>query len=64
MASLTDEATSKFARIRENGLDIQLHYNDAGQGPVVIMSHGGGPGAGDGATSTAISVLSSRLATA
>ena len=45
MANLTDEATSKFARVRENGLDIQLHYNDAGQGPVVIMSHGGGPGA-------------------
>ena len=45
MTVLTDEATSKFARIRENGLDIQLHYNDAGQGPVVIMSHGGGPGA-------------------
>lgn len=45
MTVLTDEATSKFARVRENGLDIQLHYNDAGQGPVVIMSHGGGPGA-------------------
>ncbi len=45
MTTLTEASTSKFARIKENGLDIQLHYNDAGQGETVIMLHGGGPGA-------------------
>jgi 2,6-dioxo-6-phenylhexa-3-enoate hydrolase len=45
MTTLTDESTSKFARIKENDLDLQVHYNDAGQGETVIMLHGGGPGA-------------------
>ena len=43
---LTDAGTSRFARIREGDLDLQLHYNDAGQGAqVVVMLHGSGPGA-------------------
>lgn len=46
MTALTDENTSRFARIREAGLDLQLHYNDAGSGDeVVLLIHGSGPGA-------------------
>lgn len=46
-----DEATSsRFLRIREGDLDLQLHYNDFGpaQGDAigtVVMLHGSGPGA-------------------
>lgn len=43
--SLTEASTSKFARIREAGLDLQVHYNDAGSGEAVFMLHGSGPGA-------------------
>lgn len=42
---LTDESTGRYAQIREGGLSTQLHYNDAGSGEVVVMVHGGGPGA-------------------
>lgn len=43
---LTEAATSKFARIKEGDLDLQLHYNDCGQGAeTVVMLHGSGPGA-------------------
>lgn len=43
---LTEASTSKFARITEGELDLQLHYNDAGQGTeTVVMLHGSGPGA-------------------
>ncbi|PSJ44103.1 2-hydroxy-6-oxo-6-phenylhexa-2,4-dienoate hydrolase [Zobellella endophytica] len=43
---LTEAATSRFVRIREGDLDLQLHYNDCGQGDrVVVMLHGSGPGA-------------------
>jgi len=46
MADLTEASTSKYATINEEGLkDFRLHYNEAGQGEVVIMLHGGGPGA-------------------
>lgn len=45
MTALTEASTSKFARISEAGLDIQVHYNEAGSGPALIMLHGGGPGA-------------------
>ena len=44
MTTLTEAATSKFVRVQEKGLELQLHYNDAGQGEAVIMLHGGGPG--------------------
>ena len=43
---LTEASTSKFARITEGDLDLQLHYNDVGQGAeTVVMLHGSGPGA-------------------
>jgi 2-hydroxy-6-oxo-6-phenylhexa-2,4-dienoate hydrolase len=45
MPQLTEATTSRFARVREGKLDMQLHYNEAGSGPVVVMLHGGGPGA-------------------
>ncbi|MBB1609349.1 MULTISPECIES: alpha/beta fold hydrolase [unclassified Pseudomonas] len=41
-----DADSSRFARIREGGLDLQLHYNDLGEGAeTVVMLHGSGPGA-------------------
>ncbi len=45
MTGLTESTTSRFSRIQEGGLDLQLHYNEAGSGEAVIMLHGGGPGA-------------------
>jgi 4,5:9,10-diseco-3-hydroxy-5,9,17-trioxoandrosta-1(10),2-diene-4-oate hydrolase len=39
---LTEEGTSKFAQAGP----LKLHYHEAGKGPVLIMIHGGGPGAG------------------
>lgn len=46
MADLTDASTSKSATVTEGSLSgFKIHYNDAGQGEVVIMLHGGGPGA-------------------
>lgn len=42
----SEEATSRFVRIREGGLDLQIHYNDVGTGPeTVVTLHGSGPGA-------------------
>ena len=42
----TEASTSRFARIKEGDLDLQLHYNDVGQGAeTVVMLHGSGPGA-------------------
>lgn len=44
--SLSEAASSRFARIREGDLDLQLHYNDLGEGAeTVVMLHGSGPGA-------------------
>ncbi|WP_455232855.1 alpha/beta fold hydrolase [Geopseudomonas aromaticivorans] len=44
--TLTEASTSKFVRIHEGDLNLQLHYNDAGQGAeTVVMLHGSGPGA-------------------
>jgi len=43
---LTEAGTSKFARIQEGDLDLQIHYNDMGTGSeTVVMLHGSGPGA-------------------
>ncbi len=45
-STITESGTSKFVRIQEGDLDLQLHYNDAGQGAeTVVMLHGSGPGA-------------------
>jgi 2-hydroxy-6-oxonona-2,4-dienedioate hydrolase len=43
---LSEAATSKFVRIKDGELDLQLHYNDCGSGAeTVVMLHGSGPGA-------------------
>ncbi len=43
---LTDAGTSKFVRIQEGDLQVQLHYNDCGSGTeTLILLHGSGPGA-------------------
>lgn len=39
--TLSFEATSRFAQLGE----LRLHYNEAGEGDVLVMLHGGGPGA-------------------
>lgn len=41
MAELTEENTSKEIQAGP----YRVHYHDAGEGPAVIMLHGGGPGA-------------------
>ncbi|MFD1237426.1 alpha/beta fold hydrolase [Pseudonocardia benzenivorans] len=38
---LTKEETDRFADVG----GIRIHYNEAGSGPVLICTHGGGPGA-------------------
>lgn len=44
--AITEEATSRFVRINEGDLNLQLHYNDVGEGAkTVVMLHGSGPGA-------------------
>ncbi|GAA5231545.1 alpha/beta fold hydrolase [Verticiella sediminum] len=45
MTELTEAGTSRYAMVREAGLETTLHYNEAGSGETVIMLHGGGPGA-------------------
>ncbi|KAB2970603.1 alpha/beta fold hydrolase [Zoogloea sp.] len=43
---LSEAQTSRFVRIQEGDLNLQLHYNDAGAGAeTVVMLHGSGPGA-------------------
>lgn len=45
-SSLTEAATSKFMRLSVNDVDVQVHYNDTGEGAqTVVMLHGSGPGA-------------------
>jgi pimeloyl-ACP methyl ester carboxylesterase len=41
MPALTKEATDRFAEVS----GIKIHYNEAGGGPALICTHGGGPGA-------------------
>lgn len=44
--AITEEATSHFITITDNGQPLKLHYNDVGQGAqTVVMLHGSGPGA-------------------
>jgi len=46
VAELTEASTSKHVAVTEGNLSgFKIHYNEAGQGEVVIMLHGGGPGA-------------------
>ncbi|CAD5376019.1 2-hydroxy-6-ketonona-2,4-dienedioic acid hydrolase [Pseudomonas sp. OF001] len=43
---LSEAATSKFVRIQDGELDLNIHYNDCGSGSeTVVMLHGSGPGA-------------------
>jgi 2-hydroxy-6-oxonona-2,4-dienedioate hydrolase len=43
---LSEAATSKFVRIQDGELDLNIHYNDCGAGAeTVVMLHGSGPGA-------------------
>lgn len=43
---ITEAGTSKFARIQEGDLNLNIHYNDIGSGEqTVVMLHGSGPGA-------------------
>lgn len=46
MTLASETSSSRFVRIQEGDLDLQLHYNDVGQGAeTVVMLHGSGPGA-------------------
>lgn len=46
MTHATEASSSRFVRIQEGDLDLQLHYNDVGEGAeTVVMLHGSGPGA-------------------
>ena len=38
---ITKESSDRFATV--NG--VELHYNEAGDGPALLCFHGGGPGA-------------------
>ncbi|GGH54450.1 2-hydroxy-6-oxononadienedioate/2-hydroxy-6-oxononatrienedioate hydrolase [Comamonas phosphati] len=43
---ISEESSSRFITITEDGKPLQLHYNDVGQGEqTVVMLHGSGPGA-------------------
>ena len=46
MKEMTEEKTSKFILIEDDGTPLNIHYNDIGTGDqVVVMLHGSGPGA-------------------
>lgn len=44
--AFSEASTSKFVRIQDGELDLNIHYNDCGEGAeTVVMLHGSGPGA-------------------
>jgi 2-hydroxy-6-oxonona-2,4-dienedioate hydrolase len=44
--AIAEASTSRFARINEGDLNLQIHYNDTVEGKeTVVMLHGSGPGA-------------------
>jgi pimeloyl-ACP methyl ester carboxylesterase len=46
MSKFTEASTSKYAQVRAGKTEMRIHYNEAGSGPVLLMLHGGGAGAG------------------
>ncbi|WP_200900489.1 alpha/beta fold hydrolase [Pseudomonas frederiksbergensis] len=46
MTAITEKDSSKFVRVQDGELDLNIHYNDCGEGKeTVVMLHGSGPGA-------------------
>jgi len=44
--TIAESTTSRFAKVKEGDAELNIHYNDAGEGEqVVVMLHGSGPGA-------------------
>ena len=45
-STISEASTSKFARVKHGKLDLNIHYNDVGNGTeTIVMLHGSGPGA-------------------
>ncbi|MCY1278252.1 2-hydroxy-6-oxononadienedioate/2-hydroxy-6-oxononatrienedioate hydrolase [compost metagenome] len=48
MTAFTESASSRFVRVEEDGVELNIHYNDCDPGSAsetVVMLHGSGPGA-------------------
>ncbi|KHK64280.1 2-hydroxy-6-oxo-6-phenylhexa-2,4-dienoate hydrolase [Pseudomonas frederiksbergensis] len=46
VTAITEKDSSKFVRVQDGELDLNIHYNDCGEGKeTVVMLHGSGPGA-------------------
>lgn len=46
MNTYNETNTSNFVVVQDNGIDLNIHYHDCGEGnEVVVMLHGSGPGA-------------------
>ncbi|MCP5379860.1 MAG: alpha/beta fold hydrolase [Novosphingobium sp.] len=44
--TISEQSSSRFVTVREGDDELNIHYNDLGEGPdVVVMMHGSGPGA-------------------
>ncbi len=41
MSKITEQSTSRFVTVD----GVKMHYNEAGEGPVLVLLHGSGPGA-------------------
>lgn len=55
---MSKEATDRFVEVS----GIRLHYNDVGEGPVLLTTHGGGPGGNAwGALESAVPALAAHV---